>query len=114
MVRPRRLSPLNLFFAKISPDMELTLQRCLIHADREAIVRCPACGNYFCRECVTEHEGKFLCSNCLQRRFAPIETGHRATGWFLVAHRRDHRLAVAWFFFYLIGRLLILIPPNLH
>jgi hypothetical protein len=94
--------------------MELTLQRCSIHADREAIVRCPACGDYFCRECVTEHEGKFLCSNCLQKRFAPIETGGRATGWFLVPAGVIVGWVMAWFFFYLIGRLLLLIPPNLH
>jgi hypothetical protein len=94
--------------------MELTLQRCLIHADREAIARCPACGNYFCRECITEHEGRFLCANCLQKRFSPIEIVHRTNGWFLAAIGMVFGWAVAWFFFYLIGRLLILIPPNLH
>lgn len=94
--------------------MELTLQRCLIHADREAIARCPACANYFCRECITEHEGKFLCSNCLQRRFAPIEPAHRAAGWLMASIGMIIGLTIAWFFFYLIGRLLILIPPNLH
>ena len=94
--------------------MELTLQRCLIHADREAIARCPACANYFCRECITEHEGKFLCSNCLQRRFAPIESAHRGAGWFMASIGMIIGLTIAWFFFYLIGRILILIPPNLH
>jgi hypothetical protein len=94
--------------------MELTLQKCSIHADREAVARCPTCANYFCRECVTEHEGKFLCSSCLQRRFSPLETTHRAAGWFLTGISMIIGVTVAWFFFYLIGRLLILIPPNLH
>lgn len=94
--------------------MDLTFQRCLIHPGRKAIARCPACTNYFCRECVTEHEGRFLCSNCLQRRPAPIESVNRTAGWFMAATGMTVGLTVAWFFFYLIGRLLILIPVNLH
>jgi hypothetical protein len=93
--------------------MDLTFQRCLIHPGRKAIARCPACTNYFCRECVTEHEGRFLCSNCLQRS-APIESVNRTAGWFMAAIGMTIGLTVAWFFFYLIGRLLILIPANLH
>ena len=94
--------------------MDLTLQRCLIHPDRKAIARCPACTNYFCRECITEHEGRFLCSNCLQRRSNPIESVNRTAGWFMAVIGMIVGLTVTWFFFYLIGRLLILIPPNLH
>jgi hypothetical protein len=94
--------------------MELSLQRCLIHPDREAAVRCPGCSNYFCRECVTEHEGRFLCSNCLQRKSASIEPGRRRAEWFRAALGTIVGLAVAWSFFYLIGRFLISIPPNLH
>jgi hypothetical protein len=81
---------------------------------REAVARCPGCANYFCRECVTEHAGKFLCSNCLHRRSAPIEVTHQSTGWFNAVIGVMIGLSAAWFFFYLIGRLLILIPPNLH
>jgi hypothetical protein len=94
--------------------MDLTLQRCLIHADRKAVARCPSCANYFCRECVTEHEGRFLCSNCLQRRSAPIEPAQRTVGRFAAAIGIIIGIAVAWFFFYVIGQLLILIPSNLH
>jgi hypothetical protein len=94
--------------------MDLTLQRCLHHADRAAVARCPACAQYFCRECVTEHEGKFLCSNCLRGRAAPIGSAHVTTEWFKAALCLFIGLSVAWSFFYLIGRLLILIPANLH
>jgi hypothetical protein len=94
--------------------MDLTLQRCLIHADREAIARCPSCANYFCRECVTEHEGRFLCSNCLQRKSAPIKPAPRTAGWFAATIGIVIGLAAACFFFYVIGQLLILIPSNLH
>ena len=94
--------------------MDLVLQKCTIHRDREAVVRCPGCSGYFCRECVTEHEGKFLCSSCLQRR----RPTRRLTGG--IGVRVIGAIAImagvsfAWFLFYLLGRILILIPPNLH
>jgi hypothetical protein len=94
--------------------MELTSQRCLIHVDRQAVARCPGCANYFCRECITEHQGKFLCSNCLGRTPSSSGSAHRTAGWLMAALGTIGGLAVAWTFFYLIGRLLILIPSNLH
>jgi len=42
-------------------------QRCWNHESREAVSRCPGCGNSFCRECVTEHEYRLLCAACLTR-----------------------------------------------
>lgn len=44
---------------------ELARARCLFHAEREAAVRCPGCRRSFCRECVTEHDGRLLCRGCL-------------------------------------------------
>jgi hypothetical protein len=40
-------------------------QRCWNHEAREAACRCPACGRNYCRECVSEHEGRLLCAACL-------------------------------------------------
>src|SRR5580692_10053926 len=40
-------------------------QRCWNHEAREAACRCPACGRSYCRECVSEHEGRLLCAACL-------------------------------------------------
>ena len=40
-------------------------QRCWNHESREAVCRCPQCGNSFCRECVTEHDFRLLCAACL-------------------------------------------------
>jgi len=55
---------------------------CLRHPERSAAARCMACGRHFCRECVTEHGGRFTCSECLGKatarrsdasgRFAPV------------------------------------------
>ena len=35
-------------------DMSLDLKkaRCFVHADREAVARCPMCEKFFCHECV--------------------------------------------------------------
>jgi len=41
-------------------------QRCWNHESREAVCRCLQCGRSFCRECVTEHESRFLCAACLR------------------------------------------------
>jgi len=40
--------------------------RCFYHDFREAACRCPICQRYFCRECVTEHDDRVLCVECLK------------------------------------------------
>ena len=49
----------------------LRLARCLFHPLREASARCPHCGGTFCRECVTDEEGKLACPPCLRRLARP-------------------------------------------
>jgi len=39
--------------------------RCWNHESREAVCRCMACGRSYCRECVAEHRGRWLCAACL-------------------------------------------------
>jgi len=92
----------------------LQLQRCHNHAGREAVARCPSCGFYFCRECITEHDERILCASCLKkqtareerprRNFAPLaRTGAALAGLF-----------TAWLFFYHVGRGLLAIPTKFH
>src|SRR5215472_9085100 len=45
--------------------------RCLFHPLREAAALCPRCGGTFCRECVTDEEGKLACPPCLRRMARP-------------------------------------------
>jgi hypothetical protein len=45
---------------------DLARQQCFNHPGREAIVRCPSCHRDYCRECVTEHDDRYLCSACLR------------------------------------------------
>jgi hypothetical protein len=51
--------------------MNLRNARCLFHPLREAAARCPHCGGTFCRECVTDEEGKLACPPCLRRMARP-------------------------------------------
>src|ERR1035441_7972275 len=41
---------------------------CFNHPERLAAARCPECRNSFCRECVTEHDGRLSCATCLRKQ----------------------------------------------
>ena len=94
--------------------MNISQQRCFNHGIREAAARCPDCERYFCRECVTEHEGRVLCAQCLRRvlpravpRFlmliGPVRIFQFICGSLLV-----------WMFFYYLGLLLLELPTAFH
>jgi hypothetical protein len=89
-------------------------QVCLNHPLREAIARCPSCGFFFCRECITEHDERILCASCLKRQTAPVERPKRSFAPFARASAAFCGLVVAWFFFYLIGRILLATPTQFH
>jgi hypothetical protein len=92
----------------------LTQQRCLHHPVREAVARCPECGGFFCRECVTEHDDRVICANCLKA----ITRDSTRSRLRLGALRRiafcGLGMLVAWICFYEIGRTLLLIPTSFH
>lgn len=89
-------------------------QRCFHHEFREAASRCPICLRYFCRECVTEHEDRVLCAECLKKVVArePMAASgfRRALGGLLALSG----LLLAWLFFYALGRTLESIPVEVH
>ena len=73
LLQPRRMPP----DAPVAPFHRssatgLRHSRCLFHPLREAAARCPHCGGTFCRECVTDEEGKLACPPCLRRLARPI------------------------------------------
>lgn len=81
----------------------LAHERCLNHETREAVCRCPECKNFFCRECVGEHDARLLCAICLtaiqQRRPAVTGTSQRGTKLLLCVLG----IFAAWLLFYLAG-----------
>ena len=101
--------------------MVLVRQRCLIHVEREAAARCGRCGRFFCRECVTEHDGAMTCAACLRELAA---TRHKALkprfwrGAWVVGATRAVKVVLgvgaAWLFFHLIGHSLRAAPDEFH
>ncbi len=89
-------------------------QRCANHEFREAASRCPGCLRYFCRECVTEHEDRVLCADCLKQAIAQESARSGAGRSLLRALLPIAGLLLAWLFFYGIGRTLLLIPSAVH
>jgi hypothetical protein len=92
----------------------LALQRCLHHVEREAVARCTSCTEHFCRECIVEHEGRVICSECrgklLQKTGRRTGFGkHVAAGLHLTIS-----IFVLWFSIYLFGKTLLLIPSSFH
>jgi len=93
---------------------DLLQQRCFNHRGREAVARCPRCGRFFCRECVTEHGGRVVCAGCL--RALAARRGARQRRWHAarLAAACGLGLAAAWLVFYGVGRLLMRIPAPVH
>lgn len=92
---------------------DLSTLRCFNHSQREAAARCPGCKRHFCRECVTEHDGKVYCSQCLRQRTAG-EAGRKRRPWLLPCAAAAMGTAAAWFIFYCLGWLLTRIPTSFH
>src|SRR6267154_1418520 len=93
---------------------DLSFQRCFNHAGREAVARCPACAQYYCRECIAEHQDRILCATCL-KKLVRIPLTRR--GGYLCLLRIGQCFVgflLAWFFFYLIGESLLALPTSFH
>src|SRR3979409_1386896 len=89
-------------------------QRCFNHATREAVARCPECGQFFCRECVTEHEDRVVCSACLKKLARTPLSRRPAFVRGLRFAQCVASLVLVWFFFFLIGEGLLKIPTSFH
>jgi uncharacterized protein (DUF983 family) len=89
-------------------------QRCFNHATREAAARCPECGRFFCRECVTEHDDRVVCSACLSQLARKPVDQRPAFARLARFGQYVAGLLIAWFFFYLIGEGLLRIPAQFH
>jgi len=93
---------------------EIASQRCFNHTAREAAARCPECGRFFCRECVTEHEDRVICATCLRKLAAGRERrGPRFEG-LVFLFRLAAGIMVLWLTFYCIGQFLLRLPSSFH
>ena len=73
---------------------------------------CPVCRRYFCRECVTEHDGRMTCTACVAALHAPAQ-GKRSSR-FLLALGAGGGFLLAWFLFYYAGVWLARIPDTFY
>ena len=93
--------------------MSIAQERCFNHASREAVARCPECGRYFCRECISEHEDRVICAFCLKKLGAkPSRRHHLAVIMRIVQFLVG--IVLLWTSFYLLGKVLLLIPSSFH
>lgn len=87
---------------------------CVVHSERDAVARCPGCSQSYCRECVTEHDGRYLCAMCLRKLQPVIEQSIRDYGWLVRGMHLTLGVLLTWSLFYLTGRLLLQIPSDWH
>ena len=92
----------------------LTAERCLHHPLREAVARCVECRQVFCRECITEHDDRIVCSACLKKLIAQSDSTRWTLGKLFAPMPVAIGLIIAWLFFYLAGRVFISIPARYH
>lgn len=93
----------------------LLQSRCFHHPEREAVARCPSCARFYCRECITEHEGRVICADCL--RMVLADTEERGSGWLQHMLRAGAGLLgffLLWLIFFSLGRLLLDLPSSFH
>ncbi len=98
---------------------QLHQTKCINHASREAAARCPVCRNFFCRECITEHEGKVICASCLLTLTQEAGSKEKKSDRKLMripagVLKALVSLLVLWILFYAAGQLLLLFPDSFH
>ncbi|MBL9189332.1 MAG: hypothetical protein JNK23_17750 [Opitutaceae bacterium] len=92
----------------------LHTRRCARHPGREAAARCPACTEFFCRECIVEHGGRLLCSACLARRAVAAEQRRSRFRGLRRGVRTGAGVIALWLVFYWVGALLLKVPRDVH
>ena len=91
----------------------LSEQRCFNHGTREAVARCTDCRNYFCRECITDHDKKIICTACLESlEIADTKTSVRHT--FTKPVLSLAGCIALFFLFYLFGETMLALPDTFH
>ena len=90
-------------------------QRCHYHPQREAAARCPECGRYFCRECITEYAHRVVCTSCLRHvTDSSPGAGRIGVGGLFKVIQAGLGIFVLWMSFYYFGQVLLTIPASFH
>ena len=81
---------------------------------REAVARCPECKNFFCRECITEHDDRVVCTACLVKLTRKPLTRRFGLVKILWLSQAALGLLIVWYFFFLYGDYLLRLPNSFH
>jgi len=100
--------------APASSTRSLAQQRCFNHFQREAAARCTECSQFFCRECIADHDDRVVCAACLIKLFARPKSRARRFGGMWRLGQCALGFFLLWFFFYFVGESLLAIPTNFH
>jgi len=93
---------------------DLVHMRCFNHAQREAAARCPQCGRHFCRECVSEHAGRFLCAACMASLTADRIDARPTRARLRPFLQFVFGVGLLWVLFYGMGSGLLQVPAVFH
>ncbi len=93
---------------------DISRQRCYNHQSREAAARCLECGRSYCRECVTEHDDKVMCSECLKNQTSALKEKKKRFGNVFRLIFFAINIIFLWITFYYLGRSLLKIPASFH
>jgi hypothetical protein len=92
----------------------LSRERCFNHGQREAAARCLECSRFFCRECVTELDGRVVCSSCHGALIKPEEKAPRNFAPLVLFLQGLGGLLLLWIFFIIVGQGLLALPSSFH
>lgn len=93
---------------------DIVYQVCSNHPQRMASARCLECSRFFCKECITEHSGRVLCTACLTKTVSVVSGKRSRLAVLLQGLQWVVGVWLLWVFFYCFGRLLLRIPSAFH
>ena len=93
---------------------KLRRAKCSNHREREAVARCLVCGSDFCRECVTEHDGRMICAQCLSLQKKEAESRVGIVELLLLGVGFGVSFLIVWSFFNRLGSFLVSLPHEFH
>jgi len=93
---------------------DIVYQVCCNHPQRMAAARCLECGRFFCKECITEHSGRVLCTTCLSKAVAAGSKKRPRFTLLLQTVQWVLGVWLLWVFFYIFAQMLLRIPASFH
>ena len=66
-------------------------------------MHCPGCTRFYCRECVSEHEGRYLCTTCLKNATGDTSTVQKARTFIRPLLKLSFAMLLLFAFFSILG-----------